>query len=159
MNIGSIMGGRPDPSAIAGMQRRMFEKVDGNSDGGIDLDEMKSIGSEMGLDTSKIEEQFGQLDTDGNGSIDSQEHEALFEKIGEKLRGAFGGQTGSTGSTETDDMLLKMMEKIREHSAQSEGAGGQIQQFLAQLQQQNGGYASDGSRSSSAVPSYFSSVA
>jgi hypothetical protein len=144
----------------------MFSNVDSNSDGGITQAEMKSFGSQMGLDEAKIEEQFGKFDTDGNGSIDAKEHEAIFEQIATKLRGAFGQggpQTGSTDAAEeTNDVLMAMMDKIREHSEQQPSGGNSIQpiqQFLSQLQPQNNSYNQNGSNNSSSMPSFFSGAA
>ena len=163
MNISSMAGGFLNSSIITEMRQKMFAKVDGNSDGGIDKAEMKSFGARMGLDESQIDDQFAKFDTDGSGAIDAKEHEAVFEQITEKLRGAFGPggpQSGSTDSAkDTNDVLMDMMDKIREHSQKHQDGGGVLQQFLSQLQQQSTSYNPSGSKESSLLPSFFSAAA
>lgn len=163
MNISSITRGVSDQTMIANMQQRIFSKVDSDSDGGITQAEMKSFGSQMGLDEAKIEEQFGKLDTDENGSIDAKEHEAAFEAIAQELRGAFsrgGPHAGDADSSgEEGDVLMDMMEKIREHSQLQSNEGNSIQQFLSKLQSQNSSYNQTGAKNSSSMPSFFSGVA
>lgn len=163
MNISSMAGGFPDSSMITEMRQRMFAKVDGNSDGGITQAEMKSFGAQMGLDESQIDDQFAKFDTDGNGAIDAKEHEAVFEQITEKLRGAFGQggpqSASSDSSKDTNDVLMDMMDKIREHSQKQQDGGNVLQQFLSQLRQQSTSYDPSGSKESSSLPSFFSAAA
>ena len=130
MNISSLSGGIPDASAIAEMRQKMFAKIDGNNDGGIDKSELKSFGSKIGLDDSQIDQAFGDFDTDGSGAIDAKEHEAIFDKIGEQLKSSLGQLGGSklassSGSKDSNDVLIEMLDKIREHS-QTQQVGGNL---------------------------------
>lgn len=158
------MGGPPGASMITEMRQKMFAKVDGNSDGGIDKAEMKSFGTRMGLDDSKIDEAFAKFDTDGSGAIDAKEHEAVFDQIAEKLKSSFGqlgggGSSSTSESKDTNDVLMDLMDKIREHSQLQQDGGSMLQQFLSQLQQQSTSYDPSGSKESSSLPSFFSAAA
>lgn len=159
-----MMGGPLDASVIAEMRQKMFARVDGDSNGSIDRAEMKSFGAQMGMDGSKVDEAFGKFDTDGSGAIDAKEHEAMFEKIGEKLKSSFGqmggSKTGSTsGSKDANDVLMDMMDKIREHSQKQQDGGSMLQQFLSELQRQSASYDPSGAKESSMLPSFFSTSA
>lgn len=161
MNIGSMMGGAPSAAMMEKMQQKMFAKVDANSNGGIDKSEMTQFAQKNGLDTSKVDEMFKTADADGSGEIDSKEDAAMMDKIAEKMKSAFGqlstgGASSSSGNT---DVLAEMMDKIREHSQQQQDGGNVLQQFLAQLQQQNSSYDQSGSKENSSMPSFFSAAA
>lgn len=161
MNIGSMMGGAPSAAMMEKMQQKMFAKVDANKNGGIDKSEMTQFAQDNGLDTSKVDEMFKTADADGSGEIDSKENAAMMDKIAEKMKSAFGqSSVSATGSSsDSDDVLMQMMDKIREHSQEPQAGGNVLQQFLSQLQQQNNSYNQNGSKESSSVPSFFSAAA
>ena len=56
-----------------------FDQIDGNSDGGISLDEFASA-APKGTDSAKSEELFKKIDTDGDGSISKAESDAFRDK-------------------------------------------------------------------------------
>ncbi len=56
-----------------------FEQIDGNSDGGLSLEEFKSA-APKGADSSKSEELFKKIDSDGDGSISKAESDAFKDK-------------------------------------------------------------------------------
>lgn len=56
-----------------------FEQIDGNSDGGISLEEFEGA-APKGADSSKSEELFKKIDSDGDGSISKAESDAFRDK-------------------------------------------------------------------------------
>jgi Ca2+-binding EF-hand superfamily protein len=107
-SIGSVGGFRPPTS-----KPPSFEKLDGDSNGSLSLDEFKS-GAPKGADSAKSEELFKSIDTDGSGSLSKEESDA-FKSKAETARQQlqsflFGLQSGdgtqqasdSTGSDEDD---------------------------------------------------------
>lgn len=152
MNIGSMKGGAPSAAMMQEMRQTMFAKVDANSDGGIDKSEMSRFAKSNGLDTSKVDEMFQIADTDGSGSIDFKENDELMDKIEEKMKGMVGsspsrGVGSSDSSSDTNDVLMQMLNTIRDHSKQA-GGNESLKQFLNHLNQQSGSYGQNGLKAS-----------
>ena len=159
MNIDSMMGG-PSAAMMQQMQQKMFGQMDANKDGGISKSEMTDFAKKNGLDTSRVDEMFKAGDTNGDGKIDQSENSALMDKIGEKMKAAFGQSSTSTGSstTNTDDVVLKMMDNIRKHSEKSGGTNS-LKQFLAHLNQQSTSYDQTGAKGQPNVSSLLTQFA
>ena len=91
---GSAAGraGRPDLSAMAD---KMFSRIDGNGDGGIDKAELTSaLGRFSPKDgssdaTSVADKMFSAFDADGSGSISQQETRNGLEKLKQQLESQF----------------------------------------------------------------------
>lgn len=101
MSMSAMMRG-VDPSK---MQEKMFAKVDGNGDGGIDKTELGQFTAKlesMGMRAPEgkgVDEAFGKFDADGSGAISKDELKAGMEslqKSGAMPFGPFGGQSMST---------------------------------------------------------------
>jgi Ca2+-binding EF-hand superfamily protein len=78
-SIGSVGGSRQLPP-----RPPSFEKLDGDSNGALSLDEFKS-GAPKGADRAKSEELFKSIDADSSGSISKEESDA-FKAKAEKAR-------------------------------------------------------------------------
>lgn len=74
-SISGVGGFRPPPPG----KPSSFEKLDGNSDGALSLDEFKA-GAPKGADSTKSEELFKKIDADGDGSITKAESEEFRAK-------------------------------------------------------------------------------
>lgn len=74
-SISGVGGFRPPPPG----KPPSFEKLDGNSDGALSLDEFKA-GAPKGADSTKSEELFKKIDADGDGSITKAESEEFRAK-------------------------------------------------------------------------------
>jgi Ca2+-binding EF-hand superfamily protein len=74
-SISGVGGFRPPPPG----KPPSFEKLDGNSDGALSLDELKA-GAPKGADSAKSEELFKKIDADGDGSITKAESEEFRAK-------------------------------------------------------------------------------
>lgn len=74
-SISGVGGFRPPPPG----KPPSFEKLDGNSDGALSLDEFKA-GAPKGADSTKSEELFKKIDADGDGSITKAESEEFRVK-------------------------------------------------------------------------------
>jgi Ca2+-binding EF-hand superfamily protein len=74
-SISGVGGLRPPPPG----KPPSFEKLDGNSDGALSLDEFKA-GAPKGADSTKSEELFKKIDADGDGSITKAESEEFRAK-------------------------------------------------------------------------------
>lgn len=157
------MGGAPSAEMMQQMQKKMFSKVDANADGGIDKSEMTNFAKQTGQDTSKVDELFKTADANGDNKIDESENSAMMKKIGEKMQSMFsqfqtGGSGTTTSSDKTNDVLMQMMDKIRDHSQQTGGTDS-LKQFLANLDQQSGSYDSKGAKGSASFLSFYSQLA
>jgi Ca2+-binding EF-hand superfamily protein len=84
--------GRPDPSAMAD---KMFSRIDGNGDGGIDKGELTSaLGRFSPKDgssdaTATADKMFAAFDADGSGSISQQETRTGLENLKQQLESQF----------------------------------------------------------------------
>ncbi len=91
---GSAAGraGRPDLSAMAD---RMFSRIDGNRDGGIDKAELTSALGRFapkdgsGDTRSIVDKMFATFDADGSGSLSQQETRTGLEKLKQQLESQF----------------------------------------------------------------------
>jgi len=144
----------------------MFAKVDANSDGGIDKSELTDFAKKTGMDASKVDGMFESADLDANGQIDETEHAEMMDKIIEKMKDrvppppppATESTETASDSTNTDDLMKKMMDHVRSQGTQSGGAAN-LKQFLTNLGQQGAAYGSTGAKETATVPSLFSQVA
>ncbi len=86
--IGGIGG--MSPGAMRGFQPPSFESLDSNSDGGISLDELKSNapgGASDAKSAKRAEELFSKLDSDGDGTVTSDEKDAFDSEIANRQAG------------------------------------------------------------------------
>jgi Ca2+-binding EF-hand superfamily protein len=131
-SIGGIGGFRP-PSSF---KPPSFEKLDGNSDGSLSLDEFKS-GGPKGVDDKKAEALFKTIDGDGDGSITKTESDS-FKAEAEKQLQSFLFSLQSAGSEETDE--AKSLFDIFDANADG---GIAKDEFLSALSERNGASSSD----------------
>lgn len=83
-SIGGVGGFRPPPPG----KPPSFDKLDGNSDGVLNLDEF-AAGAPKGADSAKIEKRFKALDADQDGSVSKAESDAFkakFEKADQQMQ-------------------------------------------------------------------------
>ncbi len=118
------------------LQKQLFAKLDSNSDGAVDQDELKSALSQKSDDglLVSLSKQFGDLDSDGSGSLSSEEMtamapppppkdqapntdlaDALISALDTDGDGAISSDElssglTSAGSTDTSDALLKALD-------------------------------------------------
>lgn len=96
-SISGVGGFRPPPPG----KPPGFEKLDGNGDGALSLDEFKA-GAPKGADSARSEELFKKIDADGDGSVtqaESEEFHAKLEKADQQLQAfLLGLQSAATGS-------------------------------------------------------------
>ena len=78
-----------------------FDQIDGNSDGALSLEEFKSAGPK-GADSSKSEELFKKIDSDGDGSISKAESDAFKDK-----------------ARKADDLLQSFLFSLQTNAAQT----------------------------------------
>lgn len=89
------MGGMGAPGGQGGSDD-LFSKVDGNSDGSIDSDELKTLQEQMGL---QDDDAFSRLDTDSSGSLSADEFAAGRPQGGQGSQSA-GGTLNVQGSSQ-----------------------------------------------------------
>ncbi len=128
--------------SISQMQERMFKKMDANSDGKVDKDEMTSFqanGPQNGPPPGapSIEEIFSESDTDGDGALTKLEMEAGLSKLGQEMREK---SLQSQSATDESDGIFAQMD--------ADGDGKVTQEEMAQFQVQGpqGGPPPDGPR-------------
>ena len=99
----------------------MFDAIDINGDGVIELDELRGEMSAFGMTNKKINELMRNLDIDGNGSIDREEwvygYSCFVDKSG---RSKFCDLRGPDGGFKIEDTAvraieLSQLEKIYNH--------------------------------------------
>ncbi|ESQ79610.1 EF-hand domain-containing protein [Asticcacaulis sp. YBE204] len=100
-------GGPGGPQGMGGMGggAQSFDALDTNQDGTVSLDEMTAAsGADESGDTSKIEELFTAMDSDGDGSVTESEKSSFDEQMRANGPPPPGGATqmASTGSTSAD---------------------------------------------------------
>jgi Ca2+-binding EF-hand superfamily protein len=89
--VSGISGGQSAGQSASVMWQKLMKKADTNQDGQLTSDELKSALKQTGnTDTSKLDEFFNKLDTDGNGSITESE----FTSSMQNLRGPQGPPPG-----------------------------------------------------------------
>lgn len=134
-SIGGVGGFRPSSN----FKPPSFEKLDGNSDGALSLDEFKS-GGPKGVDDKKAEALFKKIDGDGDGSITKTESDA-FKAEAEKQLQSFLFSLQSAGSKETEetDEAQDIFDVL---DANSDGTIAK-DEFLAALSERSGTSASD----------------
>ncbi len=77
------------------LAQKMFNKIDSNSDGGIDKSELEAIaGSSSTTDISQL---FSKMDTNSDGKIDESENESALKKLAQKMESAFSRMNGAGG--------------------------------------------------------------
>lgn len=83
MSIGAVGGGS---QMLRSFQPPSFSSLDGNGNGGISLDELKSAGPDKtggAKSDERVQKLFESMDTDGSGEVSSTEKEAFDSKIAE----------------------------------------------------------------------------
>lgn len=106
--ISGVGGFRPPPP-----KPPSFDKLDGNADGALSLDEFKAA-APKGAGSSKSEELFKKIDTDGDGSISKAEDDAFrskAEKAQQQLQSFLfdlqSAKTNATDETETESAFAR----------------------------------------------------
>ncbi len=83
-----------------------FEKLDGNGDGALSLDEFKA-GAPKNVDSARSEALFKKIDADGDGSVtkaESEEFHAKLEKADNQLQSfLIGLQSAPAGTKEAEE--------------------------------------------------------
>lgn len=120
-------------ASISQMQERMFKKMDANSDGKVDKDEMTSVqanGPKNGPPAGApgIEEIFSESDTDGDGALTMLEMEAGLSKLGQEMREK--GLQSQSATGESDGVFTQM---------DADGDGKVTQEEMAQFHVQGPG--------------------
>jgi Ca2+-binding EF-hand superfamily protein len=134
-SIGGVGGFRPPTN----FKPPSFEKLDGNSDGALSLDEFKS-GGPKGADDKRAEALFKKIDGDGDGSITKTESDS-FKAEAEKQFQSFlfnlqGAGSEATRQTEETQDLFDILD------TNSDG-GIARDEFLAALSERSGTSASE----------------
>ena len=133
-SIGSVGGFRPPPG-----KPPSFEKLDGNSDGALSLDEFKS-GGPKGVDDKKAEALFKTIDSDGDGSITKTEADTFKAEAEKQLQSfLFNLQSAGTEATEETEEEQDLFDIL---DANSDG-GIARDEFLSALSERNGTSASE----------------
>lgn len=92
----SGMRGGTSPPDMAKMQEKAFAKMDANSDGGVDKSELSSFLQKTAStnstttstsDSSDVDDLFGEMDADGDGSITQQESSDAVNNMLKQLQG------------------------------------------------------------------------
>lgn len=101
-SISGVGGFRPPPPG----KPPGFDKLDGNSDGALSLDEFKA-GAPKGADSTKSEELFKKIDADGDGSVTKAEAEEFHAKREEAQQQVqsflLNLQSGLSGTQDEED--------------------------------------------------------
>lgn len=106
--VSAISGGF-DASRMADMRQKLFERMDANGDGGIDLDEFKAGAPRGGQgEGPNPAEMFAKIDADGDGSISQDEHDSFLSGM---------------MSSSTQAALLDAQERAAEMFAQFDANG------------------------------------
>jgi Ca2+-binding EF-hand superfamily protein len=119
MDVSSVGSGMPSLQQMRQFQQQAFSKADANGDGGLTIDEFKSIGQSLPGGKSlpagapDAETAFGKIDTDKNGSVTQQELESF--------KPAFDPQTANsmlqaqqTGTKEQGGLLDYLLNTLNE---------------------------------------------
>ncbi len=94
--INNVSSSSYDRAAMTSrLAQKMFNKIDSNSDGGIDKSELEAIaGSSSTTDISQL---FSKMDTNSDGKIDESENESALKKLAQKMESAFSRMNGAGG--------------------------------------------------------------
>ena len=112
--IGSLGGMMSQQSMRGSFQPPSFSSLDGDSSGGISLDELKASGpggSQNAKDAARAEELFSKMDSDGDGSISESEKETFDKGVQDRMNAMqvmaqlAGGAGGAGGPPSASDML------------------------------------------------------
>ena len=122
-------GARQRPS-----KEEMFAKTDADGSGGISIDEIKKMRSEMAskapegapkppeLSDEELAEKFGQADTDGDGELSAEEMDAFMQAMrpqGGRRPPEGGGFSGSTATGLDYGSLLEALGGSSEEASAS----------------------------------------
>ncbi|HOV03854.1 MAG TPA: EF-hand domain-containing protein [Kaistiaceae bacterium] len=112
--IGSLGGMMSQQSMRGSFQPPSFSSLDGDSSGGISLDELKASGpggSQNAKDAARAEELFSKMDSDGDGSISESEKETFDKGVQDRMNAMqvmaqlAGGAGGAGGPPSAADMI------------------------------------------------------
>jgi len=93
--------------SMAEMRQRMFSKIDTNSDGKHDKDELTQMVAQGPQGGPSVDDIFSKLDTDGDGSVSESEFNAGPEK-GQQAQGGFPPPPAGMGNMSSADFLQQM---------------------------------------------------
>lgn len=99
--------------SMAEMRQRMFSKIDTNSDGKHDKDELAQMVAQGPQGGPSVNDILSKFDTDGDGSISESEFSAGPEK---------GQQAQQTGDAE-DKLLETLLEALEKEKQATSGTG------------------------------------
>jgi Ca2+-binding EF-hand superfamily protein len=93
--------------SMAEMRQRMFSKIDTNSDGKHDKDELAQMVAQGPQGGPSVNDILSKFDTDGDGSISESEFSAGPEK-GQQAQGGFPPPPAGMGNMSSADFLQQM---------------------------------------------------
>lgn len=119
-SISGVGGFRPPPPG----KPPSFDKLDGNADGALSLDEF-AAGAPKGADSKKTERLFKAMDTDQDGSVSKAESDAFkakAEKADQQMQALLLMLQSDTASTEADAMDGEAKNYFAKLDADSDGS-------------------------------------
>jgi Ca2+-binding EF-hand superfamily protein len=126
--IGSNLGGAFDPASMMQQMKDRFKTADIDGSGSVSKAEFTQAGTDNGLQSNKIEKIFAKIDSNSDGQISQQEHEAMLNHMQSRMESLMG----SNDSVANFDAVMSLMEVLQAGST-SKDTKQQIEESLEKL--------------------------
>ncbi len=124
--IGSSFGGGFDPSQMMQQMKDRFKTADIDGSGSVSKAEFVKAGEESGLQTTKMDNMFSRMDSNGDGEVSQEEHQAMLDQIDQRITNLMGDGDSNSGF----DAVMSLMQTLQDNS----GSESEKQQLEAALE-------------------------